>query len=214
MIQRLKAFGAERQHRGSAVRIPVVVVLYRVATAAAVPQIQGRSLEVHTCSSSLITATCTAPTACTGKPTAYKESIRTPMILSGGQPRYNGWKVGKLPIVANHVDIAPTMLGLCHIAKPGWMMGTDLSHHRIGKQGSGPDPDSAYLQDVIPTGHPDSINTPYRGLVTKDGWKYLCFENRSWLMFNLNDDTYEESDLAQNSRYKAERKKMIARLKQ
>jgi hypothetical protein len=33
-------------------------------------------------------------------------------------------------------------------------------------------------------------------------------------MFNLNDDPYEESDLAQNSRYKSERKKMIARLKQ
>jgi arylsulfatase A-like enzyme len=108
------------------------------------------------------------------KTNAYEESIRRPMILSGGQPRYNGWNVGKLPIVANHVDIAPTTLGLCHIAKPGWMMGTDLSHHRIGKPGSGPDPDSAYLQNVIPTGHPDSINTPYRGLVTKDGWKYLC----------------------------------------
>jgi arylsulfatase A-like enzyme len=148
------------------------------------------------------------------KTNAYEESIRTPMILSGGQPRYHGWKVGRLPIVANHVDIAPTSLGLCHIAKPDWMMGTDLSHHRIGKTPGGPDPDSAYLQNVVPTGHPDSINTPYRGLVTKDGWKYLCFDNRSWMMFNLNDDPYEESNLAQNSRYRVERKKMISRLKQ
>ncbi len=148
------------------------------------------------------------------KTNPYEESIRTPMILSGGQPRYNGWKVGRLPVLANHVDIAPTTLGLCHIAKPDWMMGADLSYHRIGKAPTASDPDSAYLQNVVPTGHPDSINTPYRGLVTKDGWKYLCFENRSWLMFNLNDDPYEEADLAQNNLYRAERKKMISRLKQ
>lgn len=148
------------------------------------------------------------------KTNPYEESIRTPMIISGGQARYNGWKNGRLPVVSNHVDIAPTTLGLCHIAKPEWMRGTDYSHYRIPKPAAGAEPDSAYLENVIPTGHPDSINTPYRGLVTRDGWKYVCFENRSWLMFNLNDDPYEEADLAQNNRYRAERKKLIARLRQ
>ena len=148
------------------------------------------------------------------KTNPYEESIRTPMILSGGQPRYHGWKVGRLNVIANHVDIAPTTLGLCGIQKPRWIRGTDYSHYRIDKPVAGPEPDSAYLQNVIPTGHPDSINTPYRGIVTRDGWKYTCFENRSWLMFNLNDDPYEEADLAQNNRYRAERKKLIARLKQ
>jgi hypothetical protein len=33
-------------------------------------------------------------------------------------------------------------------------------------------------------------------------------------MFNLNDDPYEEADLAQNNRYRAERKKLTGRLKQ
>ncbi len=66
----------------------------------------------------------------------------------------------------------------------------------------------------MPTGHPDSINTPYRGLVTKDGWKFVCFENASWLMFNLNEDPYEEANLAQNNQFRAERKKLITRLKQ
>ena len=42
----------------------------------------------------------------------------------------------------------------------------------------------------------------------------MCFEDRSWLMFNLNDDPYEEADLAQNSRYKVERKKLISRVRQ
>jgi len=50
--------------------------------------------------------------------------------------------------------------------------------------------------------------------VTRDGWKYVCFEKTSWLMFNLNDDPYEEANLAQNQKYKAERKKLIDRVKQ
>jgi arylsulfatase A-like enzyme len=148
------------------------------------------------------------------KTNPYEESIRTPMIISGGQPTYHGWKNGRVPSVANHVDIAPTTLGLCHIKQPEWMRGTDYSHYRIQNPTPVAEPDSAYLQSVIPTGHPDSINTPYRGIVTRDGWKYTCFENRSWLMFNLNEDPYEEADLAQNNRYRAERKKMIARLQQ
>lgn len=144
----------------------------------------------------------------------HEEAIRTPMIFSGGLPAYGGLKRGRVPVLSNHVDIAPTTLGLCGIKKPDWMKGNDLSHFRLAKASPGVDPDSAYLQNVIPTGHPDSINTPYRGLVTKDGWKYVCFENQSWLMFNLNEDPYEEANLAQNNMYRMERKKLIDRLAQ
>ncbi|MCU1260277.1 MAG: sulfatase [Bryobacterales bacterium] len=100
-------------------------------------------------------------------------------------------------IAINGVDIAPTTLGLCGIKNPDWMKGSDLSHHRINKPAAGPEPDSAYLQNAVPTGYPDSINTPCRGLVTRDGRKNVCFENRSWLLFNLNDDAFEEASLAQ-----------------
>ena len=148
------------------------------------------------------------------KENPYEESIRTPMILSGGQPTYQGWKNGRIPVLSNHVDIAPTTLGLCGISKPDWMRGYDYSHYRIERVSSSAEPDSVYLQDVVPTGHPDSINTPYRGLVTRDGWKFACFDSRSWLMFNLNEDPYEEANLAQNNRYRIERKRLIGRLKQ
>jgi arylsulfatase A-like enzyme len=144
----------------------------------------------------------------------YEESIRTPFIISGGVPRYAPWKTGRLPVLSNHVDIAPTTLGLCGIAKPEWMEGADLSYHRLGRPPSKPDPDSAFLQCVVPTGQPDTPNTPYRGIVTRDGWKYVCFENRSWLQFNLNEDPYEEMNVAQLNRYRPERRKAIARLKQ
>ena len=144
----------------------------------------------------------------------YEESIRTPFIISGGVPRYAPWKTGRMPVLSNHVDIAPTTLGLCGIRKPEWMEGADLSYHRIGGPPRTPDPDSAFLQCVVPTGQADTLNTPYRGIVTRDGWKYVCFENRSWLQFNLNDDPYEEVNVAQLDHYRPERKKLIARLKQ
>lgn len=148
------------------------------------------------------------------KTNPFQESIRIPFVIGGELPRYEGRKNGRPPVVLNHVDIAPTTLGLCGIKKPDWMEGSDLSHHRLTKEASGPEPDSAYLQQVVPTGHGNSINTPYRGLVTKDGWKYVCFENQSWVMFNLNEDPFEQVNLAQNNMYRAERKKLIGRLKQ
>ncbi|MBV9036133.1 MAG: sulfatase [Acidobacteriaceae bacterium] len=148
------------------------------------------------------------------KTNPYEEAIRTPMILSGGLPVYDGWKDGRKPVLSNHVDIAPTTLGLCGITKPDWMRGTDYSHYRIDKPAPGPEPDSAYLQLVVPSGHFNSVNTPYRGLVTKDGWKLICTENFTWLLFNLNEDPYEEANQAQNNEYRAERKRLLTRLKQ
>ena len=71
-----------------------------------------------------------------------------------------------------------------------------------------------YLQLVVPSMHPDSVDVPYRGLVTRDGWKYVCLENQSWLMFNLNEDPYELVNVALNSAYGAQRRQLIARLKQ
>jgi arylsulfatase A-like enzyme len=144
----------------------------------------------------------------------YDEAIRTPMLISGGLPPY-GWRKGRVPVLSNHVDIAPTTLGLAGIRKPDWMRGADLSRLRVPRGGAGPSlPDSAYLQNVVPTGHGDSINLPYRGIVTTDGWKYVCLENLSWMMFNLNEDPYEDANLAQNNVYRAERKKLIARVQQ
>ncbi len=62
--------------------------------------------------------------------------------------------------------------------------------------------------------HGGCINLPWRGIVTRDGWKYACLPNTSWLMFNLNEDPYELVNLAHYNKYRAERKKLIARLKQ
>jgi arylsulfatase A-like enzyme len=151
------------------------------------------------------------------KMTPHEESIRIPFILAGGQPQgYEGWGVGHHPVPLNHVDISATTLGLCNISRPDSMRGTDYSHYRTGRRGrpAVAEPDSAYLQSVIPTGHGDSVDKPWRGLVTKDGWKYVCFEGISWMLYNLTEDPYEQVNLAHNSKYRAQRGKLLSRLKQ
>ena len=96
---------------------------------------------------------------------------------------------------------------------PDWMRGHD--YQRAAPAPGGPQaaaPDSAFLQCVIPTGHGDSVDRPWRGVVTLDGWKYVALEGQPWLMFNLNEDPYELANLAHNTRYRVERKRLQDRL--
>lgn len=150
------------------------------------------------------------------KMTAYEESIRIALFIAGAQPADGGFLTGRQPAPVNAADIAPTTLGLCGLAKPAWMEGRGLSAFRLRRPGAPPPsaPDSAYLQTVVPTGHAHSVNKSYRGIVTREGWKYACFDGISWLMFNLNEDPYGQANLAHNNAYRAERKKLIARLRQ
>ena len=69
-----------------------------------------------------------------------------------------------------------------------------------------------YVDNVIPTGHGNSCDTPYRGIVKKDGWKYVCTEASEWLLFNLNEDPYEERNLAMNTMFLQKRHELHAKL--
>ncbi|MFC1463109.1 sulfatase/phosphatase domain-containing protein, partial [Verrucomicrobiota bacterium] len=126
---------------------------------------------------------------------------------------YNGQKVGNAPCLVNHVDIAPTTLGLCGIDVPDWMEGFDYSHRRTGvdfKARVEQEPDSAYLQLI---GDRES-SYAWRCVVTRDGWKYACVDGGEWLMFNLNDDPYEQNNRAFNTKYKAKRSELNALLRE
>jgi len=138
-----------------------------------------------------------------GKVVPFEESIRVPFIISGEQPHYEGRNNGKVNVPINHVDIAPTTLGLCEIKKPEWMEGTDYSHYRLDWRPKDQEPDSAYLQCLDAR---ESADQPWRGIVTKDGWKYVCVEGYTQLLFNLNEDPYEQVNLAHNSQYAQQRK--------
>ena len=147
------------------------------------------------------------------KTNPFEEAIRIPLIISGGIPFYNGVYRGNNAFPANHVDIAPTSLGLCGITPPSWMRGTDLSgHYLTGRPINRPD--SAFIKLVKPTRHGDSTDRAWRGIVTTDGWKYVALENQPWLLFNLNEDIFELANHAHNSVYAAQRRKLQDRLAQ
>lgn len=150
------------------------------------------------------------------KMTPYEEAIRIPVILSGGRRTAykHGLKGGwREKVCFNHVDFAPTSLGLCGIEIPEWMQGNNHSYLRIqGEERTSKIPTSAYLQSVIPTKHNDSVDKPWRGVVTEDGWKYVCFERTEWLLFHLKEDPYEYVNLAHEHLYLNKRKELLALL--
>lgn len=145
------------------------------------------------------------------KTAPWEEAVRVPFIIGGGPPRYR-YRSGRLPVPINHVDVAPTTLGLCGIAQPDGMVGTDYSGLRLGSRPAIEGPDSAFLQLVVPTCHPDSVDRPWRAVVTRDGWKYAALEGQPWLLFNLHEDPYEQINLAHNTRFAAERRCLHERL--
>lgn len=148
------------------------------------------------------------------KTTPWEEAIRVPFIVGGGRSRLYGLRSGRFPVPVNHVDIAPTTLGLCGIDPPSWMMGTDYSGYRIPGRSCDSQPDSAFLQLCVPTGHHDSVDQAWRAVVTMDGWKYAVLEGQPWLLFNLNEDPYEQVNLAHNTAFCTQRRRLNERLAQ
>lgn len=149
------------------------------------------------------------------KTNPYEESIRVPFIMSGGRTHYGVTSSCRVNYPINHVDVAPTTLGLCGIEVPDWMEGTDYSALRYSRHPKELDkyPDSAYIQNVTPTRHGHSTDLPWRGIVTRDGWKYVCFPGTPWLMFDLNEDPYEFVNLAHNTVYFDKRVELNNRLR-
>lgn len=144
------------------------------------------------------------------KTSPFEESIRIPFIIGGGKSYY-GMSSADSDIVINHVDIAPTSLGLCGLPVPDYMEGFDYSSVRTCS-GKNDFPDSAFIQSVIPTGHGDSVDQAWRCIVTRDKWKYATLPYQHWLLFDLNEDPYEQANLAFNSRYRAKRDELKAGL--
>lgn len=144
-----------------------------------------------------------------GKCTAQEESIRVPFLFAGGS-RYDRLISGATQAFCNHVDIAPTSLGLAGLPVPDWMQGTDASHVRLGGDPRMAQPDSTYIQNID---HREGA-PPYRAIVTTDGWKYAATRFGPWLMYNLNEDPYEQANLALVPRQRQQRAHLDARLRQ
>lgn len=141
------------------------------------------------------------------KMTPYEESIRVPFII-GGPCRYHYNLRHVRPGLINHVDVAPTTLGLAGLDAPPSMAGFDYSGEARHDRRRHDTPTSAYLQCVTPTGHGPSVDRPWRGVVTRDGWKYVALQGQPYLMFNLNEDPFEQVNLAHHAHAAAKRREL------
>lgn len=141
------------------------------------------------------------------KQSPYEESIRIPFIIGGHIPRYEHHH-GIVEQVINHVDIAPTTLGLCGIDIPDWMEGCDYSGYRIKNREVKDAETSAYMQICKPLLGGAQPFRPWRGIVTNDHWKYVVLEHQPWMLYNLQDDPYEQVNLALSSICHSERQKL------
>tara|TARA_R100000027_G_scaffold43940_1_gene33047 strand:- start:15340 stop:16713 length:1374 start_codon:yes stop_codon:yes gene_type:complete len=150
------------------------------------------------------------------KTNPMEESMRIPFIIGGEVPYYGrkGRSISSVPHLINHVDIAPTSLGLCGITPPSEMMGTDYSscfnpNRPAPAEGF---PDSAFAQLVVPTCHGESPDRSWRCIVTTDGWKYAVTENGPWLLYDLKEDPNELRNLAFASNWRKNRSDLHERL--
>ncbi len=150
--------------------------------------------------------------ACFGKSVPWEESIRIPFTIAGRVPHYD-YLGGRVSAPINHVDIAPTTLGLCGLEVPGWMRGYDYSHYRLkGKDAPAGEPDSAYIQHNVRKYHSMMLDRTWRGVVTADGWKYVCVPHQPFMLFDLNEDPYEQVNLAMKWKYRDIRARLQDRL--
>jgi len=155
------------------------------------------------------------------KSSPWEESMRIPFMISrtGG---VSFMPVGKTDAVVNHVDIAPTTLGLCGIEVPPEMAGHDYSDHcRFEKDPlfrSKPDadrePDSAYGQQLVRKFHKHSVNKQWRAVVMRDGWKYVCTPGNDWLLHHTVEDPFEMANLAHDQAFEAQRQRCHKRLQE
>ena len=155
------------------------------------------------------------------KSSPWEESIRIPFIIGrlGGQERI---RTGITDAVLNHVDIAPTTLGLCGISPPATMVGTNYAHlcfkdkDPLRAMTPAPEtlPESAFLQQIPRKFHPHSVNKAWRGVVTRDGWKYVCQPGQDWLLHYLRDDPYEQANLAHDTAFAEARERCHALLEE
>ena len=121
----------------------------------------------------------------------WEESIQVPGVIRWPARMR---RARRLDTFFTHVDFAPTMLGLCGVARPAPMQGADLSGAIMGRQGRAPD--SAFFQ----------IFGPYRGDGTEDAWRgvrtrrymYARFESKPWVLYDLENDPYEMRNIADN----------------
>lgn len=124
-----------------------------------------------------------------GKVHPHEESTRIPAIFHWPgkiSPQENSRELFSL------VDLLPTTLGLAGLTIPSHIQGMDFSPHLRGESFTGPD---QVLLEMVGNPRWRLALLDWRGIVTAD-WKYAFYETGEELLFDLNNDPYEMTNLA------------------
>lgn len=135
----------------------------------------------------------------------WEESIRVPAMLR--YPRLIR-KGRRADAFLTHVDLAPTLLGLCGLQPHPGMQGADLSAYV--RAGQGRAPEEAFFQIFGPY-HGDGTEAAWRGLRTRR-YMYARFESKPWVLYDLQRDPDEMNNLAADPAAAALLKDLDARL--
>ncbi len=121
----------------------------------------------------------------------WEESIRVPGVFRYPRkirtPRVDD-------AILTHADMMPTLLHLCGAPVSVDVQGADLSRVVLGETAAGPD--AAFFQ----------IFGPQRATAIADGWRgvrtrrymYATYRDRPWVLYDLEEDPYEQNNLVKD----------------
>lgn len=135
----------------------------------------------------------------------YDESIKVPFLLKYPNIQKQGGKTIEAPI--NTPDILPTLLGLADIDIPETIEGEDFS--KIIKGEKKMDDHAALIACITPFGQwpRDKGGVEYRGVRTKR-YTYVRKLDGPWLLFDNENDPYQENNLVGDSKYRKIQEKL------
>lgn len=140
-----------------------------------------------------------------GKNVPFEESINVPFIMRYPKKIKAGQKTD---VMMNSVDVMPTLLGLCGVAVPKAVQGTDLSPIILGKGGK--KPEAVLLQRIAGIDTKNRIG-PWRGVRT-DRYTYARGMNKGYVLFDNEKDPYQINNLIDKPEAKELQAKMEALL--
>ncbi|MCU0245552.1 MAG: sulfatase [Bryobacter sp.] len=120
----------------------------------------------------------------------WEESARVPLIFhwpKGGIT--GGWRT-KTPI--SHIDLVPTLLGCAGLKKTREMEGSDFSGFLRTRKGKDLPKHSMLMSQSFTE---NREYPPWRGLRTTK-WKYARFQDKPWVLYDLEADPFELNNLA------------------
>lgn len=119
----------------------------------------------------------------------WEESIRIPGIIRYPRKIAAGRRSDML---FSQVDFMPTLLAMCGVPTPAHVQGRDLSKALFDRNGEGPE---CVLLQMCDSFGRDGAPAPWRGVRTRR-YLYARFEDKPWLLYDVEKDPHELRNLA------------------